>query len=207
MTESSSSSSDENKGYESEEFAEVETQFEPYTDEPLAPPGYREEVDEESNDPDGLRPQILADREDEIIPVQKWCQCQHCAKNELSGALEHRCCREIENVQGKLTFDGSIENLSCITLHEDYRAMTNKAVLQNVAPLLKARTGQAYRRRTGVSENEFLRLVAYRWIIRWICGYIGWGNTCPLFACIYNDIRTRYQTRHLRPRGYQEARS
>ena len=45
--------------------------------------------------------------------------------------MEHRCCIELLNIEGKLVFDGSIENLDCITQHEEYKAITNKAVLEN----------------------------------------------------------------------------
>jgi hypothetical protein len=35
-----------------------------------------------------------------------------------------------------MAFDGSIEKINCITEHEDYEAMTNRAVLLQVCPLL-----------------------------------------------------------------------
>ena len=54
---------------------------------------------------------------------------------------------------------------------------------------------------------RFIRAVAYRWIIRWLCGYMGWENTRPLPACVYHDIRTRYQTVHRRSRGYRNAQN
>lgn len=41
---------------------------------------------------------------------------------------------------------------------------------------------------------RYLRAVAYRWVVRWIFGYLGWDNTRPLPACIYNHIREKYQT-------------
>ena len=31
---------------------------------------------------------------------------------------------------------------------------------------------------------RFVRAVAYRWLVRWICGYLGWDNTRPLPACV-----------------------
>ena len=65
--------------------------------------------------------------------------------------MEHRCCIELLNIQGKLVFDGSIENLDCIIQHEEYKAFTNKAVLENVVPSL---CGRSYRRRSGVTHNE-----------------------------------------------------
>ena len=50
---------------------------------------------------------------------------------------------------------------------------------------------------------RFIRTVGYRWIIRWLCGYMGWGNTRPLPACIYQNIRTRYATPHRQLTGYR----
>jgi hypothetical protein len=31
--------------------------------------------------------------------------------------------------------------------------------------------------------------VAYRWIVRWVFGMLGWENSRPLPACLYNEIR------------------
>ena len=56
------------------------------------------------------------------------CKCKHCKTENLSGAMERRCCIELLNIQGKLVFDGSIEDLDCIIQHEEYKAIT-KAVL------------------------------------------------------------------------------
>ena len=67
--------------------------------------------------------------------------------------MEHRCCIELLNIQGKLVLDGSIENLDFIIQNEEYKAFTNKAVLENVAPLLRC-NGRSYRRRSGVTHNE-----------------------------------------------------
>ena len=67
--------------------------------------------------------------------------------------MEHRCC--IEALNAKLVFDGSIENLDSLTQHEEYKAITNKAVLENVAPLLKVDWDRrSYRCRSGVTHNE-----------------------------------------------------
>ena len=66
--------------------------------------------------------------------------------------MEQPCCIELLNIQGKLVFDGSIENLDCIIQHEEYKAITNKAVLENVALICK--NGRSYRRRSGVTHNE-----------------------------------------------------
>ncbi|CAH3020114.1 unnamed protein product [Porites evermanni] len=73
-------------------------------------------------------------------------------------------------------------------------------VLLQVAPLLKDRNGRSYRGRTGVSEAEFLRAVAYRWLIRWLSGYLGWDNSRPLPACVYHYIRTKFSSHQTR--GY-----
>ena len=65
--------------------------------------------------------------------------------------MEHRCCIEFLNIQGKL--DGSIENLDCIIQHEEYKAIKNKAVLENVAPLLRCKN-RSYRRRSIWSHTQ-----------------------------------------------------
>ena len=72
----------------------------------------------------------------------------------LVGALEFRCCREVTDSSAKLMFDGSIERINCITKHEDFNAITNRAVLLQVAPLLRRQDGGTYRRRSGGLENE-----------------------------------------------------
>ena len=83
------------------------------------------------------------------------CKCKHRKTENLGGAMEHRCCIEFLNIKGKLVFDGSIENLDSLIQHEEYKAITNKAVLENVAPLLMIdRDRRSYRRRSGVTHNE-----------------------------------------------------
>ncbi|KAJ7319485.1 hypothetical protein OS493_036128 [Desmophyllum pertusum] len=79
--------------------------------------------------------------------------------------------------------------------------MIYRRVLLQAGPLLRDKNGRGYRRRDGQTENQFLRAVAYRWLVRWIFGYMGWDNTRPLPACVYNAIRTMYQTEMVR--GYQ----
>ena len=37
-----------------------------------------------------------------------------------------------------------------------------------------------------------MRAVAYRWVVRYIFGFLGWDNTRPLPACAYHDISTRF---------------
>ena len=48
------------------------------------------------------------------------CTCGKCAKENLTGALEYQCCKEIVQIRQKLTFDGSIEHLKCTTKHSDF---------------------------------------------------------------------------------------
>ena len=60
--------------------------------------------------------------------------------------MEHRCSIEFLDIRGKLVFDRSIENLDCRIQHEEYKAITNKAVLENVAPLMRCKNGRSYRR-------------------------------------------------------------
>ena len=82
------------------------------------------------------------------------CKCKECAVENLAGALEHRCCREIAQVSQKLMFDGSIERVSCITQHDDFSSMTNRSVLLQVGPLLRDKNGRGYRRRDGQTESQ-----------------------------------------------------
>jgi hypothetical protein len=67
--------------------------------------------------------------------------------------MEHRCCKETPALD-KMTFDGSIESISCITQHDDFGPMVHQAVLENVGPLLKDRSGRSYRIRTSQPLNE-----------------------------------------------------
>ena len=82
------------------------------------------------------------------------CSCNFCRDELLVGALEYRCCHEVLCAIGKATFDGSIEHISCITLHEDYNSMINTAVLTMVGPLLRSSNGHYYKRKSGQNENE-----------------------------------------------------
>jgi len=86
------------------------------------------------------------------------CQCEHCRDENLFGAREFRCCREVANASRILTFDGSIERISCVTLREDFMALTNRTVLLQVAPLLRDKEGRKYRRRSEVPENEWVQV-------------------------------------------------
>ncbi|XP_068671170.1 uncharacterized protein [Montipora foliosa] len=212
---SESSINEDLEGETTEEAADVTTEEEddgviytyitPYEGEPLA-----EEDDDrieecEEVDIDGLSLIVLEARYEIQVPVNSWCQCQHCKDENLVGAREFRCCREVIHASGKMSFDGSMERISCITQHEDYGPLTNRTVLLQVAPLLKDKDGRPYRRQPGVPENEFIRAVAYRWTICWLCGYMGWDNTRPLSACISHNIRTCYQTLHRQTTGYRNA--
>ena len=50
---------------------------------------------------------------------------------------------------------------------------------------------------------RYLRAVAHRLVVRWLCDPLGWENTRPLPACVYHDIRTCYFTRAAM--GYSSA--
>ena len=82
------------------------------------------------------------------------CTCRECAVENLAGALEHRCCREIAQASQKLMFDGSIERVSCITQHDDFSPMTNRSVLLQVGPLLRDKNGRGYRCCDGQTEGQ-----------------------------------------------------
>ena len=51
-------------------------------------------------------------------------QCERGSTKTLSDAIEYRCCREVGPTLHHLTFDGSIEKITCITLHEEYKAIS-----------------------------------------------------------------------------------
>ena len=74
--------------------------------------------------------------------------------DNLVGSREYRCCWEVHEALGQLTFDGLAEELRCVTNHPDFSALTNKAVLQLAGPLYKTRDGRHYRRRGNQTENE-----------------------------------------------------
>ncbi|PFX13810.1 hypothetical protein AWC38_SpisGene22077 [Stylophora pistillata] len=114
----------------------------------------------EDEDEDGLSSATLSRRFEKTEPVSTWCSFTQCSDAMLVSAREFRCCMEVDCARGKLTFDGSIERISCITQHADYLALTNSTVLRQVAPLLRDRNGKTYRRRNGTSENEFRRATA-----------------------------------------------
>ena len=76
--------------------------------------------------------------------------CQNSRCREILNAIR----QELLNIHGKLVFDGSIENLDCIIQHEEYKAIMNRAMLENVATLLRCKNGRSYRRRSGVTHDE-----------------------------------------------------
>ena len=69
--------------------------------------------------------------------LENWCSCGKCSLEQLVGALEYRYCQEVAGQGGKLSFDGSIAHIKCITDQKDYKAVVNKEVLLLAAPLLK----------------------------------------------------------------------
>ncbi|KAK2571536.1 hypothetical protein P5673_004142 [Acropora cervicornis] len=162
------------------DFEESGDEHAPYQDELLTSDGEQDEESEDA-DLDGLTPSVLEGRFERRVAVSEWlvnhvylfvnlikqrnrsviialpcfrCNCKQCSDETLADALEFRFCREVTNAKRQLVFDGSIETISCITQHEDYIALTNRTVLLQVAPLLHDQNGRAYRRRTGVHENE-----------------------------------------------------
>lgn len=75
----------------------------------------------------------------------------------MVGALEYRCCHEVHEAYGKLVFEGVAEDVKCITRFVDYKAVTNKAVLELVGPMLKDKKGRCYKRRAGQTKNEYVK--------------------------------------------------
>ncbi|XP_065060192.1 uncharacterized protein LOC135687538 [Rhopilema esculentum] len=168
--------------------------------------GGRKGQDSEEADEDGLSLAAIERRFERVENVNEWCKCGKCSVQNLVGAREYRCCWEVHPAFGKLTFDGSVDRIRCVTLHDEYIALSNRIVLKQVGPLLKDRQGRGYRRRGNQTENEYARAVAYRWLVRWIFGPMGWDNTRPLPACIYEEIRSRFPTTSLRGYATTEER-
>lgn len=137
-----------------EEWGVITGVIAPYQDEPLADENDEETgVSSEQTDVDGLTPSTLEARYERTVDVDSWCRCKQCNTGTLVGSLEFRCCREVTNSSAKMVFDGSIERIKCITQHEDYDAIRNRAVLLQVAPLLRNQDGGTYRRRGGVRKR------------------------------------------------------
>lgn len=51
---------------------------------------------------------------------------------------------------------------------------------------------------------RLLRATAYRWLTRWLCGYLGWENSRPLPACVYHHVRTNMNSHNVT--GYATSR-
>ena len=75
-----------------------------------------------------------------------WCfivltgaKCGKC-QTELLCARKYRCCQEFRQAIERLGFEGL--NVQCITDHNDYDAMTNRAVLLMLVLLLKILMGR-----------------------------------------------------------------
>ncbi|XP_065069592.1 uncharacterized protein LOC135694689 [Rhopilema esculentum] len=200
-----------NESSDEEGFAKVYgAVFMPYQYEPLASDnsdeseGADDEGTDQAQDEDSIRPSQLRDRFERNVALNEWCACNKCSVGRLVSAREYRCCREVHAAYGKVVFDGLSDSLSCITEHKDFKALVNKEVLKIVGPLLKQKNGKPYKKHAGVSENKYLRAVAYRNLVRWIFGYLGWDTARPLTACIYNFIREKYNTNNSKT-GYKDS--
>ncbi|XP_046848109.1 uncharacterized protein LOC124441677 isoform X2 [Xenia sp. Carnegie-2017] len=124
----------------------------PYENEPLANAVGENFVSVEE-DADGLEPRTLEARFEGTVQLDKWCACSLCRTQLLTDAIEYRCCLEVGPTLHKLVFDGSIEKISCVTLHEEYTIMTHATVLKNVGSLLRDQDGRSYKCRR-IHENE-----------------------------------------------------
>ena len=67
-----------------------------------------------------------------------WCLDLENSKFRQCNLANFMAGNEDLNIQGKLVFDRLIGNLDCITHHEEYKAITNKAVLQTINPMTSA---------------------------------------------------------------------
>lgn len=77
---------------------------------------------------------------------------------------------------------------------EGYSALINETVLNVYGPMLKNKFGTRYSCNSENSRNEYHRAVCYRVLIRWLFGYLGWNRQRPLPACIYHNVRTKYNS-------------
>ena len=82
------------------------------------------------------------------------CTCQCCQTELLDGATKYRCCKEMSPALRIMTFDGTIEHISCIIQHDDFGPMTHQAVLENVGSLFKDQNGRSYQRRGSQTLNQ-----------------------------------------------------
>eukprot|EP00795_Rhopilema_esculentum_P017079 gene17079-8596_t len=86
----------------------------PYQGEPLARPGGGQQ--DNRDDKDGLSRETLAARYEGHHFVEEWCRCGECHIDLLTGSLEYRCCREVQEAIEKLV--GVAEDTRCITAFE-----------------------------------------------------------------------------------------
>lgn len=147
---SNENSSDESSSDEMQVVVVVQ----PHADEPLAHTSDEDEDDVE--DQDGLTPAVLRARfEDEVTvndwSLHEWRMCERKFNGRFGVSMLYM---EIAQVRQKLTFNGSIEHLKCITKHGDFSARINKTVLLQVGPLLRDKNGKGYRCRDGQTENQ-----------------------------------------------------
>ena len=55
---------------------------------------------------------------------------------------------------GKLVFEGTVEQLRCVTNDAHYEAVIDESVLELAGPFFRTREGAKYKRRGGQSQNE-----------------------------------------------------
>lgn len=71
----------------------------------------------------------------------------------LTDALKYRCGREIAQVSNKMSLNGSIEHVSCITKHDDFSSMMNSSVMSgSIAERQECKRG--YHCHDGQKENH-----------------------------------------------------
>ena len=86
-----------------------------------------------------------------LFPI---CRCTFgsCDNSLVIGARKYRCCKEVAEAIGKFTFIGL--DARCSVEHQDYSHLMHRAVLTEVAPLLRDKNGKRYKRQTRAMENE-----------------------------------------------------
>ena len=90
-----------------------------------------------------------------------------------------RSCREITNSSAKMIFDGSIELPTCITWQKYFDAITNRAVLLQVAPLHRSQDGGTYLRRSARKRERIFFRQLYI-----ISVFVVWPYGCDTFDFI-----------------------
>ena len=95
---------------------------------------------------------MLLDFEDKSFQIG--ANCGECNATTLETAREYRCCWEVPQAIGKLTFEGIAEEVRCITKHPDFSALVNKSVLMLAGPLFKTREGRRYKKQANQTENQ-----------------------------------------------------